>query len=234
MQRRSLLVVALVLSVAFAGCTGGSTAPTTTQTEGDATTVVPSGADGGNDGGGSGSGDTSSLDAGQWNLLSFDRPTRFTYDLYTADEGTGTLVWDVTKVEGDQVTLHLIYDLGDVHYETTTTGAAGTVNSQLFSNPAGALLLTSMVSPASAYAGRDLHVGLQWSYSSPDGSASYAVTGTDSYAGVECFTSEMRHNGSVVREDCLNPNLGLAPYTVYYDADGTVVMKMELVGYETH
>jgi hypothetical protein len=61
---------------------------------------------------------------------------------------------------------------------------------------------------------------------------SFEVVGTDNYAGVSCFASELRINESVIHEGCFSPDIGLAPYTAYYEeGTGEVEMRVELIEY---
>jgi hypothetical protein len=61
---------------------------------------------------------------------------------------------------------------------------------------------------------------------------SFAVTGTDTVGGVDCYTSEIRINDDIFHEACFSPDRGLAPYTAYYEDSGDVSFSMELVSYE--
>ncbi|MGM0399008.1 MAG: hypothetical protein ACQEQY_08450 [Halobacteriota archaeon] len=54
----------------------------------------------------------------------------------------------------------------------------------------------------------------------PDGSASFTYSGTNSYAGVECYTADMRFNETVQHQACVSPNMGLAAHSAFYDEDG--------------
>ncbi|WP_435347487.1 hypothetical protein [Haloarchaeobius sp. HRN-SO-5] len=220
MTRRTVLTAMVVVCVLLAGCVSGG---------GDVPTTSTAGSDGN---GGDGSGDSSTLDGGSWALLEFDRPATYTYDVYVEGEGSGTLVWDVQEVDGDTVTVRTVYEMGDERYESTVTGTKETVEGQLYSTPAGILVVTTMFTPSTWYAGQDLRVGTQWSYQTAEGSASFEVTGVESYGDVDCYRSEMRVDGSVLYEGCFAPDLGLAAYTAYYDEDGSLSMEMELVSYE--
>jgi hypothetical protein len=83
-----------------------------------------------------------------------------------------------------------------------------------------------------AYEGRDLRVGNEWSYSADGQTVSYSVGDRDTVGGVDCYRSEIRTNGQVVYEACFSPDVGLAPFTAYYEEDGTETMRMELTSYE--
>jgi hypothetical protein len=98
--------------------------------------------------------------------------------------------------------------------------------------PAGGLLVLTLYTPMGWYGGYDLAVGNEWSITTEDGTAEFRVTGTGSYAGVQCYATEMTIDGTTQHEACLSPELGLAPYSAWYDEDGTLVMEIELVSYE--
>ncbi|WP_435364257.1 hypothetical protein [Haloarchaeobius sp. DYHT-AS-18] len=236
MNRRLVLAVVLSLCMVTAGClsggTGGDADATDTQSPGDAGDGA-GGSGGGDagDGDAGGSGDSSSLQPGEWTVFDFDEPATYTYDVYMEGEGEGQLIWDIQSVDGDTVTVRMVYDVGDERYESTVSGTKETVQSQLYTNPAGILLVTTMFTPATWYAGQDLSEGTKWSYTTQDGSASFAVTGTSTYADVECYTSEMTVDQQVLHEGCFAPQLGLAPYTAYYNEDGSLSMEMKLVSY---
>lgn len=253
MQTRLVLVVAVL--VLTAGClTGGGGAPTTSSDggaegggdgagSGSDGSSGSDGADGGADaGGGEGAADgddasgddetTGSARADEWEPFAFDQPARYEYEVFMEGDGTGSIVWDVQSVSDGEYTVQLIYEMDGERFETTATGTKDTVVQQFYANPGGILLVTTMSQPAAWYEGRELSTGTKWSYTTPQGSASFAVTGTDTVAGVDCWTSEMRINGSVYHEACFSPDLGLAPYAAYYGEDGTLEMSLTLVAYE--
>ena len=220
MRGKTILVVVLALTVVLAGCTGGDgNGPTATD--------VDNGGNGGSNGGGDGgdgAGDT-------WRLFGFDQTGKYTYDVYMEGEGTGTLVWDVQQVSGDRVTTHVVYDVGDVQYESTVTGTADVAQSQLMTTPAGALLATTLFTPGLWYGGRELAVGNGWSYQTGEGSGSFEITETRTMAGIQCYATEMKIDGTLRHEGCFSPDHGLAPYSAWYDEDGTLVMELELRNY---
>jgi hypothetical protein len=146
-------------------------------------------------------------------------------------DSEGTVVLDVRDVSGADVTVEMRYDVGDTEFQSTVTGSPETVQSQLYGNPAGALLVATMVTPGAWFAGRELSVGTQWSVSTSEGSSSFEVTGTDRIGGMDCFTTEMTIDGRTAYESCVSPDAGLAPYTATYDEDGSVAMSMTLREY---
>ena len=242
MQARFVLVVAVL--VLTAGCLtgGGGATPTTAGDgggEGDAD-GAGSDSDGGDEAsdtdGGDGASDTDGDDttdsdlAGEWEPFAFDQPARYEYEVFMQGDGTGSIVWDVRSVSDGEYTVDLVYEMAGERFETTATGTTDTVVQQLYANPGGIVLATTMYQPAAYYEGRDLSTGT--SYTTPEGSASFAITGSDSVGGVACSTSEMRIDDGVVHEACFSPSLGLAPFAAYYDEDGTLEMSLTLVAYE--
>lgn len=230
MARWTALLV--VLTVLLAGCVGGVNVDADSTPTANPTTSGGSGGSGGGGSGSGGGGSSGDLEPGSWELLEFEEPATYTYDVFVEGDGEGQLIWDVQSVDGDTITVRTVYELGGERFESTVTGTRETVQSQLYTNPAGILLLTTMFTPSAWYAGQELAVGSGWSYQTGEGSASFEVTGVDTRAGVDCFASEMRVDGTVLYEGCFSPDLGLAPYTAYYNEDGSISMEMVLVSYE--
>lgn len=230
---RPRIALLLAATLVLAGCTGGTGAPPADATTTDRpTSTTTASADDSTDG----ATDADSTVSGDrtWEFMEFTEPATYTFELRSEDEPEpGTLVWDVTEVDGDTVTVAMTFEMAGQRTETTVAGDRETVRSQLLTTPAGPFLVATWFSPTVGYyEDRELAVGEQWSYSTPQGSASFAVTGRETMAGVECFRSEMRVNESVVYEGCFASDLGLAPYTAYYGEDGTPVLVVELVAYE--
>jgi len=242
MRRRTFLAaVSLSTLGSLAGCagdgsddgdTGGTdtTSPPDTTPDGSSPGTTPAGgtpattASGTTPSGGT-------PEPGTWTVFDFTRPGRWEYDVYLQDSGEGTVTLDVQSVSADSITVKVTTDLGEQQFQTTYTGPPESVRAQVLGNPAGVLLSTTMFAPAAWYAGRELTVGTQWSYTTSEGSASFAVTGTDSVAGVDCYRTRMQVDGTTVYESCLSPDHGLAPYTAWYAEDGTLEMEMRLRSY---
>lgn len=231
MQARYAILLAIV--VLTAGCVSGGGPP-----EGAAGTTTAGGNDGGGgdgtDAAGDGDGTGGDTVSGQWEPFNFDTPATYEFAVFMEGEGDGTIIWDVQSVTDDEYTVRMVYEMDGERMETTATGTKDTVMSQFYSNPGGIILMTTMFTPAAWYQNRDLSTGTQWSYSTPQGSASFAITGTDTFAGIDCSRSEMRVNSSVVHEGCFAPGLGLAPYAAWYDEEGTLEMEVVLVSYEAN
>lgn len=168
-------------------------------------------------------------------FLAFEQPGTYTYEvrMVSSDdqEQTGEYVIEVLEASENQYEVQVSLSMGSMSNEQTFTGTRQAVQQQLLSSPAGALL-APLSTMTGFYGGQPLQVGQSWSYSSEEGSTSFEVTGTDSYAGVDCFVSEARLNGTVVHEACASPDRGLAPYAAYYDESGTLTFEMTLVNYE--
>jgi hypothetical protein len=168
-------------------------------------------------------------------FFEFQQPGTYTYEVTMAGSGgqerTGEYVIDVLKAADDQYELQVSLTMGGMSSERTFSGTRAEVQRQMLSSRVGGMLapLTTM---RGFYGGRSLQVGRSWSYSTEQGTASFEVTGTDSYAGVDCFVSEASANGTVVHEACVSPDRGLAPYVAYYDESGELTYEMTLVDYE--
>lgn len=229
MNARYVLVVAVV--VMMAGCVTGGSGGDGPLGEGGEGTDAGSDAAGG-DGGEDAAGGGGDVVAGEWEPFSFETPARYEYDVYIEGEGEGSLVWDVQSVSDGEYTVQLLYEMDGERFETTATGTKETVMGQLYSNPGAVVLMTTMYQPASWYQGRELSAGTQWSYSTPQGSASFAITGQDSIGDVDCWTSEMQINSTVVHDGCFSPALGLAPQAAWYGEDGDLEMSVTLASYE--
>ncbi|WP_254522400.1 hypothetical protein [Natrinema caseinilyticum] len=217
-RRRLLSTLGVATAGLLAGCSSDGDSPSDS-----------SGSDGGNGGTGDGDADTGAT----WKPFEFDRPITYTYDVYSPDDGEGTLVWDVTDVTDDGATVSVRYDTTETQFETTVSGTKADLQSQLIMTPAGPFIIATVFSPTMAqYEGRTLTVGNEWSYSSPDGSMRFEVTEQRSYAGVDCYASVTEIDGNTVHEGCFSPELEMAPYTAYYDEDGRRTYEMSLVSVE--
>lgn len=231
--RRVGLAVAVALLVALAGCGGGGV-PSPDAPGGGADATPDDGGDAAPGGSGStpGGSDGTTGESAVWEPLNFDQPATYTYDIFFEGQGEGQMVWEVTETSADGATVSVHVELGDTTYDSTVSGNKNDIRGQLMASPAGQFFLLGLFSPTVGYyEGQELSVGNQWSYSTQEGSASFTITGTQSYAGVECHASEMTVDGSVVHEGCFSGDIGMMPYTAYYDGDGQIRLEMTLVDY---
>ena len=185
---------------------------------------------------------------GTFRFLAFEQPGTYTYDVTFAptvrsQQGTaepvtrqgenqsGQYVIDVVQAAENQYEVQVSLSMDGMDNQQTFTGTRTEVQQQMLSSQVGSLLapLTTMTG---FYGGRTLQAGQSWSYSTEEGTASFEVRGSDSYAGVECSVTEASVNGSVVHEACVSPDRGLAPYVAYYDESGTLTFEIELTSYE--
>lgn len=240
MNRSTLLTVLVVLLVAVAGCSDGGQVANGGNGNGGSGNGGGNGGtgnggtgNGGMGGGNGGMGGGGQLETGEINFFEFDSPGRYVFDVEMAGEGSGQVTWDIQSIDGDQLTVTVDYAVGETEYSSTVSGTKETIQGQLMMSPAGPFMMLGIFSPMFGYyEGQQLSVGKQWSFNSGRGSMSFEITGTDSYAGVDCYASELRINESVMHEACFAPNLGLAAYTAFYDEEtGSVDMRMELVEY---
>jgi hypothetical protein len=239
-SRRRLLPLVAAWLVALAGCA------TVTDLDGsdggadDDPGADEPGADDGDGSGGDGAGDSDfgpgdggdTPPAGTWGPFAFDRPGKYTFEVYSEPDGEGTLVYDVRELDDDTVTVAIDYETADTSYEQTITAAEDEVRGQLLFTPAGPPLFSTVYTPGLIFAGEELEVGDGWSYSDSSGSSSVRITGTTTVGGLACYTTEMKSDGMTVHESCLAPGHGVAPYSAYYDDEGAVTSRIELVSYE--
>lgn len=221
-------------------------------------TVADSGSSGSSDGGSSGGAETAagsgsssagssdpsgsdaessnsgSLAAGdEWFNLS--KPGRYVFEIESAEEGTGRMSFEVTNVENGEATVKTGYELGGESAESSVTGPVGEVQPQLAMSPIYGYLVAIQLGGIGAGAfsgGEDLEVGNEFSQQSAEGSMHIEVTGTDSYAGVDCYVIETRINGTLTQEVCTQQAFSSAPYVAIYDENGTLTQRVELVEYE--
>ncbi|PSP69218.1 hypothetical protein BRC80_11820 [Halobacteriales archaeon QH_9_66_26] len=185
---------------------------------------------------------------GTFRFLAFEQPGTYTYDVTFAptvrsQQGTAEpvtrqgenqsaeYVIDVVQAAENQYEVQVSISMDGMDNQQTFTGTRTEVQQQMLGSQVGSLLvpLTTMTG---FYEGRTLQAGQSWSYSTEERTSTFEVTGSDSYAGVECSVTEASVNGTVVHEACVSPDRGLAPYAAYYDESGTLTFEMELTSYE--
>jgi len=172
-------------------------------------------------------------DEEDWFNLS--KPGRYVFEIESAEEGTGSMSFETTEVSNGQATVSFQYDLGEESFESTVTGPVGEVEPQIATSPAYAYLTAIRLGGVSAgmlSGGEDLQVGNEFSQQSAEGSMHIEVTGTDSYAGVDCYVIESRVNETLAQETCTQQAFSSAPYVAFYDENGNLEQRIELVEYE--
>ena len=191
---------------------------------------------------------SSAVGDGTFRFLAFEQPGTYTYEVTFAptvrsQQGTAEpvtrqgenqsaeYVIDVVQAAENQYEVQVSISMDGMDNQQTFTGTRTEIQQQMLGSQVGSLLvpLTTMTG---FYQGQTLQAGQSWSYSTEEGTASFEVTGSDSYAGVECSVTEASVNGTVVHEACVSPDRGLAPYVAYYDESGTLTFEMELASYE--
>lgn len=236
MSRRLVLVLGVAALAVLAGCSGGGTGDntdTTTVIEG--TTAGPDGSttQATNDEKAKAVGASGDGGGPQYTHFDFEEGASYEYDVVMS--GTdGTFRWEVTDVSDDRVTVHTDYLVGGVVFEDTVTGTRATLEAELEATPAGPFMTLGVFHPFyDHYGGHDLRVGNSWSASVSSRSATYEVTGTDAYAGVDCYGTEVRIDGSLRHEGCVSPDLGLLVHSVVYDQTGSRSVVMTLSAYSS-
>ncbi|QLK27744.1 hypothetical protein HYG81_09130 [Natrinema zhouii] len=227
----TLLTLAVVLSVALAGCTGMA--------------GVGDGGNGENDGSGSSDADgdefNSMVDADDdWFNLS--RPGHYTFDLAGMDEETGEqvtghLVYDIEDA-GEEVTVSVDYEFGGEQYQSTITSPGDEVRGQLFLTPAHAPVLALQSASILYYFEMGFtnpSVGNRKQTTTDEGTQVTEVTEERSYAGLECVFVETTVDGELSQQSCLRgSDGGSAPYVASYTDEGELDLEVELVEYESN
>jgi hypothetical protein len=254
LNARVVVTLLLAFAVVFAGCTGigGLVGDSGGDDAGDgvveANTPSGDGADSAdaNESDGDSAGDnaddsadgssaSTALDTeDDWFNLS--KPGRYVFEIESAEEGVGTMVFETTEVTKGQATVSVEYDLGEESFESTVTGPVGEVKPQIATSPAYAYLIAIQLGGIGAGAlsgGEQLEVGNEFSQQSAEGSLHIEVTGTDSYAGVDCYVIETRVNETLSQELCIQQAFSSAPYIAIYDENGDLDQRIELVEYES-
>ncbi|WP_436345543.1 hypothetical protein [Natronorubrum sp. FCH18a] len=236
---RTLLTLAVVLSVALAGCTGMGGLGDLEDGENDAT-----GGNGGDSGdaddGGLGSmvGDGADADDDWFNL---SRPGYYAFDLagmdeQTGEQVTGRLVYDIEDA-GEEVTTSVDYEFGDEQYQSTITAPGDEVTGQLFLTPAHKPVLALQSVSLLYYfemGFTDPSVGNRKQTTTDEGTQITEVTEERSYAGIGCSFVETTVDGELSQQGCLRgSDGGIAPYVATYTEEGDLELEVELVEYES-
>ena len=216
-RRRCLQAIGTSVLAVTAGCTSGLLDD-----------ALPT--DGGvGDGEGSGDG-TDGSDT--WVPGRFDRPGYYAFEVYNQQQGSGTLIWAVERVGEETATITVDYDHGDAQYRSTHTVDQDGAEQELATTPVWALLIHTMYAPElQQYSQESLEVGAGWSAPTGEGMLEYEITGTNTHAGLECYVSEVRLGGDLMRETCIAPDHGMALHTAVYDGDGEVAYSQTLTEY---
>lgn len=217
MRRLALVLIVVV----FAGCTG------ITSQLGD----TPNAGSAGSSGDGNGGAGTTGEDV--FLPFAFEHPGIYTYETYDEEGGTGKIVWDVQSVDGENITMRSSFTHDGTTQERTATFAREDAMVQVAFLPGGEYATLTMFSPSmNGVYGNDFRVGNTWTVPSEDGTMTYEITKKRTFAGIECYNSEIRIDGSVFTDACYSPNHGTAMHGVVYDEEGTKVREMKLVNYE--
>ncbi|WP_331234919.1 hypothetical protein [Natronorarus salvus] len=169
----------------------------------------------------------------EWRLYEFEAGERYEYRVHTAEDGPGTFLWSVEEVDGELLTVETSMEFENGEgFSQTVTGTEDDVFSDLMVTPAAVFLWSGLYSPHVGAYEDEAYVGYEWSYSTSEGSFRYAVDGTETYVGTECYVAVTEVDEQVVHESCLSPDLAFPAYVAYYEETGEVAFEMELVGYE--
>lgn len=170
---------------------------------------------------------------GDW--LNVSKPGKYVFEIENDEGESGEASFETTKVTNGKATVTVKYELGDESSEQTVTGPVGDVTSQFALSPAYLYLAAAQVGGfgTSALAGgENLEVGNEFSRQSEGSSLNIKVTGTDSYAGVDCYVVKTKTNGTLTQQICTPKPGSSAPYVARYDENGTFEQRIELIEYE--
>lgn len=238
-MRRAVVLAALF--VLLAGCSGGGALA-----GGDATpTATAAGSGGGSSSDtGEGAGDSTPEPGESWDRFAFAEGEFYRYAVVDrANEREAEVTWEVLAVDGEQLTAEFTYLADGAAVTRTVTGEEATIAFELVraatdgdeaeieaATRAATYLSLGPFNPATTFfTSRELAVGNSWNLAgSPTaGYATASVKGRDSYAGTDCFATAIRVPDNAEWADstfsdfemCINPGLGLALYTAYYEPD---------------
>ncbi len=223
---RTLITVALCTMVLLAGCGGGGTA-----TPGAATTE---GAPGGPT--------VPALSPGTADVeYDFSAGDTWEYDVLQLGANR-ELTLEVTAINDGEVVLSQTFVEDNETQESTYSGPPA----ELLRNASPTLATLHL--PQVLVAGHELSVGNSWTAESNASidvtffgttetidygveGQTVEVTGTDSYAGIECYTVEFTSvtaDGELDREACVRPDGGFALYLNATTPEGSVISEWEL------
>lgn len=205
--------------------------------------------DGADKGSGADNGDASGSDSGnsdevivpladdpenteQWFNLS--TPGRYEFEIESAEEGIGTMSFEISPVSDGRVTIDTHYEMGGESSDSSVTAPVEEVQGQLATSPGFQyliLLSLSGIGPAAQLGGQDLKVGNNIQRSTNEGSYSIEVTEKRNYGGVECYFIETWTNGTLTNEVCTQGTFQGAPYVAVYNESG-LQQRIELTEYE--
>ena len=216
-RRRCLRAIGASVLAVTAGCTDG----------------LPDDALPTDDGVGDGEGRGDGADGSDtWVPGRFDRPGYYGFEVYNQQQGEGTLIWAVEHADEESATITIDYDHGDTQYRSTHTVDHDATEQELATTPVWILLAQTMYTPElEQYGQESLEVGAGWSVPTPEGEFRYEITGTNTHAGLECYVSEVRLGGDLMRETCIAPDHGMALHTAVYGDDEEVAYSQTLTEY---
>lgn len=235
-MRVAVVLVALV--VLLAGCSGAPGG-------GDATATPTAGSAGGGGGGDTGGAGVSTPASGEaWDRFDFAEGEFYRYAVVDRANGLeAEVTWEVLAVDGTQLTAEFTYVADGEAVTRTVTGEEATIAFELVraaadgdedeigaATRAATYLSLGPFNPGTTFfTSRELAVGNSWNLAgSPTaGYATASVEGRSSYAGTDCFDTAIRVPDNDEWADstfsdfemCINPDLGLALYTAYYEPD---------------
>lgn len=237
-HKKVLLTVVICVAVILAGCGGinGSADVSNGKIAGGAAADGNNRSDGASN---SSNAHNNSFSASSENLekdwLNISKPGKYVFEIETAEKGTGRMSFETTKITDKKVKVKINFKLGGVTSEKTVTAPVGEVAPELVLSPAYTYLAMAQIGgfgTSFLVGGGNLEVGNEFIRQTEDGTVSIKVTGKDSYAGIDCHILKININGTLTEQFCTPKPGSSVPYIAYYNENGTLDQRVELVKYE--
>ncbi len=217
-----IVAVVIVIGVAAAATAGGYFVISSSGESGTS----------GTGGGGTDENDESSGTGGTttWTPYQFEEGVHYKYE-FDSSSSSGTFTWDVTNVDGDQITVDASVEMDSGQtFSQTVTGNKNTI----YTKSTGLMFIAPYYGLFSYWGQGGLSVGSSWSVSSNEDTFNVKITKTKSYAGQESYFGEAKLNGQLMYEGAVAKDLGFPTYFAAYDSDtGETNFEMTLIEYSS-
>ncbi|MCF8231728.1 MAG: hypothetical protein K9J27_06005 [Bacteroidales bacterium] len=169
-----------------------------------------------------------------WEPYKFDPNVFFAYDFYTQENGeeqsSGTVE---IQIQDPAVEVDVTIDGENYNFVSNSYDAISDNFRDAVSNTPVAIIYQPYWE--SAFADEVIEEGSSWSYTFDEGSISFEVTGTDTYAGIEGYVVEYDFQNdsgeNVMWEICANLEMSLPLMSHWEDSEGEVY-HIELTDYQ--
>lgn len=115
---------------------------------------------------------------------------------------------------------------------TTLAGDYDAVSDKVFPTEAEQLFSSLFVTHSGIHHNMELDDGVEWNTRTGlPGENRIRITGTDRYAGIEGYVSELTSDDDPLVTVALRPEVGIPLHAVFYDRDGVIKEHATLVSY---